>query len=93
MAIKKLITNNKGQECEYHKIIATSQVYTGENKGISINLASYTNEQFRMQDEVEMIVTNTAINLPILEEENFDRATLYERIKLEVPEFSDAIDC
>lgn len=93
MAIKKLITNSKGQNYEYHKIITASQMYMGEEKGISINLASYTSEEFRLLDEKEMIVNNTGIFLPIIDEEKYDRATLYERIKIEVADFIDAIDC
>lgn len=93
MALKKDLINSKGQNCDYHKIIGVSQIYIGEQKGININLASYTNKEYRLQNEEEMVVSNTPIFLPFTDNEDFTRDTLYLRIKAEIQEFIDAEDC
>lgn len=92
MALLINIVNEKGISSSYHKIIAVSQVYIGEQKNISINIASYTNQEYRLQDEKEMIVSNTGLVLPFDETEDFSRSTLYARIVVEIPEFEGAIE-
>jgi hypothetical protein len=93
MALKKSLMNSKGQDFEYHKIIAVAQIYSGEQNGININLASYTNQNYRQQNEQEMIVCNTPIFLPFNEIEEYSRQNLYNRIKTEIPEFENSEDC
>ena len=95
MALKLLLVGSKGQTTEYHRILATSQVYTGDQQGIHINLASYANEEYRNAEKTsgtEMILNNVGIVLPFTDDD-FSRATLYARIKTEVAEFNNAEDC
>lgn len=94
MALQLTLTDNKGQVSNYHRILATSQIYVGEQQGIHINLGSYTNAEYRQNEtnEVSTIVSNTPIFLPFTDTD-FTRANLYTRIKTEILEFADALDC
>lgn len=93
MALKKTIINNKGQVCEYHKIITSTQNYIGEQKGIIVIIASYTNKDYRDIDEREKAVSDTMVFLLFNGEEVFNRGYLYARIKIEIPEFIGSEDC
>ena len=96
MALKLQLIGAKGQTTEYHRILAVSQVYTGEQQGVHINLASYASEEYRNAEKAsgtEMILNNVGIVLPFTQDDDFSRATLYARIKTEVAEFNNAEDC
>jgi hypothetical protein len=94
MALKKLITDPKGQKTEYHRVLIASQVYVDGKECIQINLAGYTSKAFRdaeKADNTERIVNCIPITL-ITTDDDFSRATLYQRIKSEILEFEDAED-
>lgn len=93
MALKINLTNSKGQNCGYHKIGAVSQIYAGDNIGIVINIISYTNQDYREKDEKEMVISTTNLFLSFLENEDYSKANLYNRIKAEISDFSQAEDC
>ena len=95
MALLINLTDSKGQVCNYHKIIAVNQVYTGQQEGISINLASYTSQEYRARDNEEQhtIVANTGLFLPFNDSDDFSRTTLYARIKNEIEAFITSEDC
>lgn len=95
MALQLELLNSKGAITRYHRILAVSQIYTGEQIGVNINLASYSDELYREKEKEtgeEMIVNNTGLFLPLVDE-NFSRANLYARIRSEIIEFTEAIDC
>lgn len=99
MALQKEMTNDRGIITAYHRIIATSQIYYGTDKGIHINLASYANANYREVEKLETFdgkdgdkcLLNTPIFLPFVDE-NFSLERLYQRIKTEIAEFNDALD-
>lgn len=94
MALKLLITDSKGQTANYHRVIVQSQVYEGENQGIHINLAGYTNATFRQSEKdtgENMIVMNTPIFLPF-NATSLNQANIYTRIKAEITQFIPSTD-
>lgn len=95
MALKIALKNSKGAVALYHRIAVVSQVHIKDQEGIHINLAGYADETYReteKQNGEELVLTNTPIFLPFLDE-NFTRENLYTRIKAEVAEFVEAEDC
>lgn len=91
MALLKTVIDNKGQASTYHRIVAFSQVYVGENQALSVNLAAYTSAEYRAQDENgNMIVAGTPIVLPLMDAPS--RAAIYTAIKA-LPGWEDAEDC
>lgn len=99
MALQLQLTNDKGVITNYHRIIATTQIYYGTDKGIHINLASYASVDYRDTEKApdfegkdgDKCLINTAIFLPFTDGD-FSLPTLYHRIKTEVVEFNDATD-
>jgi len=94
MALKLLITDAKGQNANYHRIIVQSQVYEGENQGIHINLAGYTNSTYRDIEKAtgqNMVVMNTPVFLPF-NDSALGLANIYTRIKAEIAEFTPSTD-
>lgn len=94
MALKLLITDSKGQGCNYHRVIVQSQVYEGDNQGIHINLAGYTDASYRQLEKdtgQNMIVMNTPVFLPF-NETSLNLPNIYNRIKAEISQFTPSTD-
>ena len=99
MALQLQLTNDKGVITNYHRIIATTQIYYGTDKGIHINLASYANADYREVEKAhdfdgkdgDKCLINTHIFLPFIDSD-FSLPTLYSRIKVEVDGFAIATD-
>jgi hypothetical protein len=92
MALYKLLTNEKGVEYSYHRILAYSMNFADNT--ISVNVASYKDEEYRALEKKtgdEKILNNVGLSLPIIDEQ-FDRISLYERIKNEVEMFYESKD-
>jgi len=94
VALKLLLVDNKGVGCEYHRVLSCTQVYEGENQGIFINLAGYTNKSYRdIEKETgeQMIVMNTPVFLPF-DTTSFNLSNIYTRIKAEISQFTPSTD-
>jgi len=88
MAIKKTITDNKGQVTTYHRIIAFAPVYTGESPTINVNLASYSSDEYRRKENASesMQISNVGLTLPLPSDDVFSRESIYKAI-MALPEF------
>lgn len=90
MAINKLITDNKGQVTTYHRIAAFAPVFTGDHPQLSVNMASYTSEQYRDMEKAgsdeNLKVASTGITLPLIPDDMYSREAIYETI-MALPEF------
>lgn len=93
MAIQKEIIDNKGQATNYHRIIAFAPVFLEGQEVLNVNLASYTSEQYRQQEKETkdgMQVASTAVILPLVEDDTYSRASIYEAI-MALPEWADSV--
>ena len=99
MALELQLLDGNGLITNYHRIIATTQIYYGDQKGIHINLGSYANENYRLIEKAETFdgkdgdkcLLNRPIFLPFIDSD-FTLERLYQRIKSEINEFSQATD-
>ncbi len=91
MAIQREITDNKGQVTNYHRIVAFAPVFIEGQEGLSVNLASYTSEQYRQIEKGEtgknMVVANTGVTLPLRADDTYTRAQIYTDI-MALPEWA-----
>ena len=93
MAIQKEITDNKGQITNYHRIAAFALMYIEGQEMLSVNLASYTSEQYRLLEKNgggEMQVSSTAVTLPLREDDTYTRTNIYADI-MALPEWAGSI--
>lgn len=95
MAIQKVITDNKGQVTEYHRIVAFAPVFIEGQEVLNVNLASYTSEQYRDMEKLgtaqNMQVASTGIALPVREDDTYTRANIYQAI-MGLPEWEGSIE-
>lgn len=97
MAIAKLITDSRGNVSTYFRVVAVITRYNLEPPMMTVQMAGYVNESFRLQEKSGMMVSNLSNafveeNLPIKEGEQLDRKAVYARIKTEVEVFRDSTD-
>lgn len=95
MAIQKILTDNKGQVTEYHRIMAFAPVFAEGQEVLNVNLVSYTSEQYREMEKSgtakDMQVASTGITLPIREDDTYTRANIYQAI-MALPEFEGSTE-
>ena len=95
MAIQKILTDNKGQVMEYHRIIAFAPVFIEGQEALNVNFASYTSEQYREMEKTgtakDMQVASTEIVLPLMENDTYTRANIYQSI-MGLPEWAGSIE-
>jgi hypothetical protein len=93
MAIKKTLTDNKGQTTNYHRIVAFAPIFAGETPVLSVNLASYTSEQYRNAEkenpQTDNIVASTQVLLPLFEDDTYSREKIYDAI-MASPDWEDS---
>jgi len=83
MAIQKQLTDNKGQITAYHRIVAFAPVFIEKQQALSVNLASYTSEQYRLAEKSggdSMQVASVGLTLPLREDDTYTRAQIYTDI-------------
>lgn len=93
MAIQKEMVTNQGQVTNYHRIVAFAPTFLEGYEAINVNLASYTSEQYRLQEKEtknDMIIASTSIALPLATEDTYTRAKIYEAI-MALPEWADSV--
>ena len=102
MALKLAITDNRGVTANYHRIISVTQVYENGVEGIHINLAGYVSKEYRDKESLpsddpnyvkQTAIMNTPVFLPFSKSNScLNRADLYNRMKAEIIELSEAKD-
>jgi len=94
MALKISLIDNKGIDCDYHRVLSMTCNYDGVNDGIYINLAGYTNASYRQLEKdtgQNMIVMNTPVFLPF-NATSLNLPNIYTRIKAEISQFTPSTD-
>lgn len=97
MAIRKELTDNRGQKTSYHRIVAMTAVYIPGQESIQVNLASYTDAQYRELEKQSTsgegyAVSSTAVVLPLPTDDIVSRALTYTQI-MSLPEWQDSEAC
>ena len=94
MALQKTNTSTMGVVTDYHRISSVTQGYSLHGDYIKVTIQSYASAEYReyeKEQKYERVISSEEFVLPVTTED-FSRQTLYDRIKLEVPAFSGAID-
>lgn len=97
MALRKTLTDHSGMITSYHMIEKAMVNFSGEGS-IEIEIAEYANESVRDRLKAGEVVSplkrhNEYISLGTNENQSFDRAILYPRLRLETATYLGAEDC
>ena len=99
MALKKIITNDKGITTEYFRIANIEQNFINPQPLLEIYIYGYTDESFRLTEKDEAdkdkqtVVYFERFQLPLDDTKGYSREDIYNRLKTEVPLFEGAEDC
>lgn len=101
MALSKKIVNSKGVEVNYIRIASIVQQYADERSIIVVNVFAYKDATYRNMEKESAsanpfdegrYIEALSFRLPIDDTKGYDRASIYTRLKLEVPELANSTD-
>ena len=99
MALNKKIINSKGIEINYIKISSIIQQFSDKGDILVVNLVAYKDETYRNLEK-SALKTQTidegryievlSYRLPIDDIKGYDRESIYNRLKIEIPQLAQA---